>query len=236
MSEWKARRFWSEATVRDEAEGFGISLDGRPVRTPAKRVLIAPTRAFAEEIAAEWAAQDREIDPRTMPFTRAANAAIDKVATQHAEVAEMLAAYGDSDLLCYRAEYPQELVSRQAEHWDPFLDWADRHLNARLEARAGVMHVPQSPEALAALSAPVHEMSAFQLAGFHDLVSLSGSLILGFAAARDFRPAKAIWDVSRLDEIWQAEEWGEDEEAEAAAALKETAFIHAKQVFDLSCV
>lgn len=234
MSEWKAKRFWKEATVLETAEGFGIALDGRPVKTPAKRTLIAPTRRFAEKIALEWDAQDEVIDPGAMPFTRSANAALDKVAIQHAEVADMLAAYGDSDLLCYRAEHPQALVDRQAAQWDPILDWAAQNLDARLQARAGVMHVPQDPKALARLTEMTRNLSDFELAGFHDLVGLSGSLILGFAATQDFMPPKAIWDISRLDELWQAEAWGADDEAEAAAAIKEAAFIHAKQVFDLS--
>lgn len=236
MSEWKAKRFWTDVTVEEAAQGFGIALDGRPVRTPAKRVLHVPSRRFAEAVAAEWAAQEAQIDPLTMPFTRSANAAIDKVATQHAEVAQLLAAYGDADLLCYRAESPLALVQRQSEHWDPMLDWAAETLGARLHARAGVMHVPQDSRALEALSGRVHALSAFKLAGFHDLVGLSGSLILGFAACFDVMAPKAIWEISRLDEIWQAEQWGADDEAEAAAAVKERAFIHAKQVFDLSDV
>jgi chaperone required for assembly of F1-ATPase len=234
MSEWKAKRFWTEATIRTEPEGYGISLDGRPVKTPAKRVLTVPTKGFAAAIAAEWAAQGEMIDPLSMPFTRSANAAVDKVSHQHAEVADMLAAYGDSDLLCYRAEHPQSLVDRQAEQWDAALDWAKETLGVRLEARAGVIHVPQNADALATLSRRVHAMNAYQLTGFHDLVSLSGSLILGFAATFDYLTPKAIWKISRLDEIWQSEEWGTDEDAEAAAAIKEAAFVHAKQVFDLS--
>ena len=234
MSEWKTKRFWSEAAVSECETGYGVLLDGRQVKTPAKRVLAVPTREFAEAISAEWAAQDQAIDPLSMPFTRSANAALDKVAVQHTEVAQMLAAYGDSDLLCYRAAHPQSLVTRQAEQWDPFLDWAADSLGARLETRTGVMHQPQDPQALTALSQRVHAMNAFELAGFHDLVSLSGSLILGCATTCDIRTPKAIWDISRLDELWQAEEWGADQEAEAAAAVKERAFRHAKQVFDLS--
>ena len=160
MSEWKAKRFWKEATAREETGGFGIFLDGRPVRTPAKRALVVPTPGFAEAVAAEWNAQHEVIDPNSMPFTRSANAALDKVAVQHAEVAQLLAAYGDSDLLCYRAEHPQALVARQAEQWDPMLDWAETALGARLEARAGVMHVPQDPAALDRLSQRVHAMTA----------------------------------------------------------------------------
>ena len=234
MSEWKAKRFWNEARVQEASDGYGVALDGRPVNTPGKRRLIVPTEEFAAMIAAEWDAQEEKIDPLSMPFTRSANSALDKVAVQHGEVAEMLAAYGDSDLLCYRADYPEALVQRQAEQWDPMLDWADDVLSVRLETRTGVMHTPQDPAVLTRLSAQVHEMNNFQLTGFHDLDSLSGSLILGFAAAQGVKTPKALWDMSRLDEIWQAEEWGADEEAEEAAGIKEQAFIHAKQVFDLS--
>lgn len=234
MSEWKAKRFWKQARVMGEEDGFAVTLDDRPVKTPAKRTLVLPTRAFAEAVAGEWDAQEEQIDPLTMPFTRTANAALDKVMSQQAEVADMLAAYGDSDLLCYRAEFPEPLVARQSAQWDPVLDWAEKVLNVRLHPRTGVMHMPQDPAALGALSTRVHALSAFELAGFHDLVSLSGSLILGFAAAHDWRTPKAIWDISRLDEIWQAEEWGKDVEAEATAAIKKQAFFHAKQVFDLS--
>lgn len=234
MSEWKAKRFWKEVTVEQSDAGYTVLLDGRDVKTPAKASLIVPTVGFANAVAAEWDAQEELIDPLSMPFTRSANAAIDKVSIQKDEVADMLAAYGDSDLLCYRADYPKVLAERQANEWDPMLDWAAESLSARLETREGVIHQSQDPEALRALSERVHALSVFQLAGFHDLVSLSGSLILGFAAARNVQPAKAIWEISRLDELWQAEEWGHDEEADAAAAVKEAAFLHAKQVFDLS--
>lgn len=233
MSEWKTRRFWSTVTVTDAEDGFGISLDARAVKTPAKRALLLPSRALAEAVAAEWEAQEDRIDPQAMPFTRTANAALDKVAVQHAEVAEMLAAYGDSDLLCYRAEQPAALVARQDALWNPLLDWAGGALDARLQARAGVMHVPQDPQALAGLTARVHSLSAFELAAFHDLVSLSGSLILAFAATQNVQTIEALWDISRLDEAWQAEQWGADEDAEAAAAVKQAAFMHAKTVFDL---
>lgn len=203
-------------------------------RRPPSGLWLFQRVGFADAIAAEWDAQGEQIDPISMPFTRSANAALDKVATQHTEVADMLAAYGDSDLLCYRADYPDALIARQNEQWDPILDWAAQTLGARLEPRSGVMHVPQDSEALENLTTRVQALSPFELAGFHDLVSLSGSLILAFATTHDLFAPKAIWDISRLDEIWQSEEWGVDDEAEAAAAIKERAFIHAKQVFDLS--
>ncbi|GGE17110.1 ATPase [Primorskyibacter flagellatus] len=236
MSEWAARRFWKAAAVTEGPEGFGIALDGRGVRTPAKAPLIVPTRALAEAIAAEWAAQGDTVDPRTMPATRGANAAIDKVAVQHAEVADMLAAYGDSDLLCYRADAPDELVARQAEGWDPMLDWAAETYGARLETRTGIMHDPQPASALARLAAEVHGMTAFELAAFHDLVSLSGSLVLGLAATRNAESAERLWDLSRIDEVWQAEQWGADEDAEQAAAVKRESFLNAKRFYDASRV
>lgn len=234
MSERPQKRFWTEATVAETADGFAIELDGRRVKTPAKAALVLPTLAMAETIAAEWRAQEQKIYPQTMPFLRSANAAIDKVRHQHAEVAGLLAAYGDSDLLCYRADSPASLVARQAEQWDPALDWAEEVLGVRLEQQAGVVHRPQAPADLARLTEKVHELTAFRLAAFHDLVSLSGSLILGFAAALDWKDAETVWKLSRLDEIWQEEQWGADDEAQASAETKRQAFLHAKRFYDFS--
>ncbi|MEE4345509.1 MAG: ATPase, partial [Paracoccaceae bacterium] len=135
---------------------------------------------------------------------------------------------------CYRAPGPVELIERQAQMWDPLLDWAAEALDASLSTASGVIHVPQAPETLARLSARVHEMDNFTLAGFHDLVSLSGSLILGFAAKMDYLSPDEIWKLSRLDEEWQIELWGSDDEAEAMAETKRLAFLHAKTFVDLS--
>lgn len=234
MSEWAPKRFWKVASVSEGPEGFGVTLDGRAVRTPAKAQLIVPTRTMAEAIAAEWDAQGDHVDPRTMPATRGANAAIDKVTVQHAEVADMLAAYGATDLLCYRAESPAELIARQAEQWDPLLDWLEETYGARLVTSVGVMHVAQTDEALARLTREVHALSAFELAAFHDLVSLSGSLVIGLAATRDAWPIEELWAVSRLDEDWQAEQWGVDEEAAEVAAIKRESFLNAKRFYDAS--
>lgn len=234
MSEWKAKRFWKEAGVVEEEGGFGVRLDGRVVRTPAKAPLIVPTRALAQAIATEWDAQESKIDPNTMPFTRSANAAIDKVARQQAEVAEMLAAYGDSDLICYRAASPVELVEKQAAAWDPLLDWTESVLSAKLLAVEGMVHVPQDPQALARLKAHVEALDVWALTAFHDLVSISGSLVIGFAALDGLYPADVLWTLSRVDETWQAEQWGKDEEAAEVAARKESDFLHAKQFHDLS--
>lgn len=139
MSEWSMRRFWKEAGVVPEDGGFAVKLDGRGVKTPAKTPLVVPTMALAQAIADEWDAQGEKVDPTGMPFTRMANSALDKVRTQHAEVADMLAAYGDSDLLCYRADHPAELIARQAAGWDPLLAWAAEVLGAPLAPRVGVI-------------------------------------------------------------------------------------------------
>ncbi len=234
MSEWAPKRFWKTTSVAELDGGYTVELDGRRVRTPAKAPLLVPTHGMAQAVAVEWDAQLETVDPKTMPFTRSANAAIDKVSHQHAEVADMLAEYGDSDLLCYRATSPRELVERQAEEWDPALDWAHQHMGARLLPRHGLLHEAQDPAVVEALRARVHALSPFQLAAFHDLVGMSGSLILGFAAALGWRDAEQIWQISRLDERWQEEQWGVDEEARETSELKRDAFLHAKRFYDLS--
>ena len=220
MSEWKARRFWDKAAVESEGAGFRITLDGRAVLTPGKLALILPSRTLAERVAAEWNAQEGVIDPGTMPFTRLANSAVEKVAPQRVAVAEMLAGYADTDATCYRADSPQGLVERQAAAWDPLLDWAAEAYGGRLVPVAGVMHQPQSERALQALSAPVFAMEAFELTGFHDLVSLTGSLVIGLAARDGHLPGAELWARSRIDETWQEEQWGTDEEAAALAEAK----------------
>lgn len=233
MSDWAMKRFWTETGVAPGEGGWSVILDGRPIRTPAKAPLALPTRAYAEACAAEWDAQQGEVRPQTMPLTRSANAAIDKVAVQFDEVAGLIAAYGETDLLCYRAEGPASLVARQAAAWDPLLDWAAETLGARLVPTAGIVHRPQDPEALARLAAATRAFDPFELAAFHDLVALSGSLVIGFAAARGAQPPQALWALSRIDEDWQAEQWGTDEEAAEQAALKKQAFLEAAHIFSL---
>ncbi|MEM9911869.1 MAG: ATP12 family protein [Pseudomonadota bacterium] len=224
MSGWTAKRFWKEATVVPYADAFAVRLDDRPVRTPAKNELVVPTQALARAIAEEWDAQEAVVRPQNMPMTRAANAAIDKVGPQHSEVASLLAAYGDADLICYRADAPDSLVSRQSEAWDPLLEWINRLFDIQLCVITGVMHVPQKPEHLDRLSARVHELDKYTLTAFHDLVGLSGSLAIGFAALEGWKSTAKLWSLSRVDEVWQQELWGEDEEAIATAAFKEKEF------------
>ena len=234
MSDWKARRFWTETTVVDCEGGFTVELDGRPVRSPAKSPLILPSREMAQASAAEWHAQDGEVDPLTMPVTRAANAAIDKVAVQRQEVISMIAEYGDSDLTCYRASQPGELAARQARSWDPLLDWAAENFGARLIPVQGVVHVAQRPEMLQLLAEPLRCMTPFELTAMHDLIGLSGSLIIGLAASEKAFPLGFLWKSSRIDEDWQVEQWGEDDEASALAETKRTAFFNAARFIDLA--
>lgn len=227
MSGWSAKRFWKSASVEACEGGFTVTLDGRAVKTPAKAPLVLPTRAMAEAVAAEWQAQGEKIDPLTMPVTRSANAALDKVRAQQAEVAELVAAYGETDLLCYRARTPEALVTQQAAAWDRWLDWAARRYQARLIVTAGVLPVAQPPEAQAALAARVAACDIWELAALHDLVGITGSLVLGLAVAEGEIAAEEAWQLSRIDEDWQIAQWGADEEAAEMAALKRSALIHA---------
>ena len=146
----------------------------------------------------------------------------------------MLSAYGDSDLLCYRADHPSGLVARQSTGWDPLLDWAATELGARLTVQTGIMHTAQSKDALDVLSAEVAALSPFELAAFHDLVSMSGSLVLALAVIRGRCDAEAAWALSRIDETWQEEQWGVDEEAAEKAALKRKEFLHAARFYTLA--
>ncbi len=229
-----AKRFWSDVSVHETSDGFVVRLDGRDIRTPARAPLVLPTRALAEAMAQEWQAQGDRIDPQTMPITRTANSAIDKVASQRDEVVEIIAAYGDADLLCYRATTPEGLVRRQCAAWDPLLDWAAATFEARLVPRAGVIHQPQDPEALRRLEAAMEDLSDIQLAAFHDLVSLSGSLVIGLAALHSVGEVDDLWTTSRVDEDWQEQQWGQDEEAAALARQKQSAFSTAAELLKLS--
>ena len=233
MSGWTAKRFWQAAQAEPCDGGFTVRLDGRGVKTPAKAPLVVPTLAMAQAIAAEWDAQTGVVQPETMPVTRAANSAIDKIVPQRAEVVALLAAYGASDLLCYRAVGPEALAERQAAAWDPLLNWAAESFGARLAVTRGVMPVAQAPEAVARLEAEVAGLSVFRLAGFHDLVAISGSLVLALAVIRGRIDVAEAWTLSRIDEAWQVEQWGEDEEAAAMEAVKRVAFEGASRFYAL---
>ena len=227
------KRFWKAARTEQTADGWTVLLDERPVRTPAKRQVIVPSAGIAERIAAEWDAQDGEVQPLSMPMTRTAATCLDRVAPELEAIRDNLAAYGETDLLCYRADRPEGLVFRQQQAWDPVLDWvADRH-GARLEVGAGVMHIAQPAPTLERLRAQVHAMPAWPLTAFADLVTISGSLVLALAVRDRHVDGSSAWAASRIDEQWNIEEWGEDHEAAQQAARREADFLHAAEVLAL---
>lgn len=233
MSGWAAKRFWAAARADACDGGFGVWLDARAVKTPAKRGLVLPTLAMAEAIAGEWEAQQGLVRPETMPLTRMANSAIDKVTPLFDAVVDEIANYGTTDLLCYRATDPAALIGRQAQGWDPLLDWARDDLGASLVVTQGVIPVAQPAESLARLRAHVAAQDPFRMVALHDLVAISGSLILGLAVTRGRLSAEAAFACSRIDESWQIELWGEDEEAAAQEVLRHAAFLTAGRFFAL---
>ena len=234
MAEWQAKRFWKAADVRPAEGGWEVALDDRPLRTPGKRPLILPTQALALAVADEWDAQTDVINPLVMPLTRAANSAIEKVTPQKDAVAEMLAEYGGTDLLSYRADEPQSLIDLQAEGWDPLIDWSATDLGAPMAITHGVAPVPQDPASLARLRAHVDGLDAFGLTALHDLVTLPGSLILGLAVINGRLTADQAHALSRIDEEYQASRWGRDEDADAAAAGRRDAMRAAERFWALS--
>jgi chaperone required for assembly of F1-ATPase len=233
MSGWRPKRFWKSVTVEACEGGFAIKLDARQAKTPGKAPLVAPTEGLARAIAAEWDAQQGPLKPETMPFTRAANSAIEKVTAQFDEVVGLLAAYGGTDLLCYRATHPQELVTRQTTAWDPLIDWAAAELDAPLTVTQGIVHVTQPVASTRRLHALTAALTPFQIAAFHDLVALSGSLILAFAVTRGRLSPADAWTISRIDETYQAEVWGIDDDAAALADSKRLDFHQAAAFWTL---
>lgn len=213
------KRFWSEVTV-DAARG--ILLDARPVRTPGRAPLVAQTDALAAAIAEEWRAVGETLDPRAMPLTGLANAAIDRIAPDPDTFAAGLARYAETDLLCYRAESPDALVARQQAAWDPLLDWARARYDIHFEIVAGVMHRPQPAATIARLADAVASRGAFELAALSPIVTTTGSLVAALALAEGAAGADAVWHAADLDEAWQRELWGEDAlAAESRAARRQ---------------
>ncbi len=215
------KRFWKTVSTASAEGGWQIALDGRPLKTPARVPLLTPTRALADAIADEWATRGEDFQPHEMPFTGLANAAIDRVAPDPDAFAGTLAAYGEADVTCYRAAEPAELVARQSAEWDPLLDWARARYDVHFELVTGIMHRDQPRATVERLGAAVHALDPFQLAALSPLVTISGSLLAGLAVVHDERDAETMFAVTHLDELWQAEQWGEDElAADAREAYK----------------
>jgi chaperone required for assembly of F1-ATPase len=218
------KRFYKLAEAVPSAGGVAILLDARPVKTPGRHPLLVPTEELAEAIAAEWNGQGEDIDPRSMPLTGLANAAIDRVLPDPGAFARGIAAYGETDLLCYRAEGPRPLVERQSERWDPLLAWACKRYGIEFRTVTGVIHQPQPPATVEQLGAATAARDPFRLAGLSPLVTVSGSLVIALALAEGAIGLEEGWAAATLDEAWQAEQWGEDPLAAAAIAARRQDF------------
>ena len=227
------KRFWTDVSVGQETGGWSIALDGRPVRTPARASLVVPNKALAEAIAGEWRDVEGEIDPRAMPLTGLANAAIDRVAPDKGSFATGLARYAEADLVCYRADNPKELVERQAESWDSLLAWARRRFDVDFVTTSGVAHVGQPPATVERLAHAVASIDAFRLAGLSSLVTIGGSLIAALAVLEKAITPDEAWQAVSLDERWQLEQWGGDAEAEAALDNRRRDFMAAARFLGL---
>ncbi|WP_350334677.1 ATP12 family chaperone protein [Coralliovum pocilloporae] len=214
------KRFYKDVSC-DCVEGqWRVLLDGRPVRTPSKTLLAVPHRTLADKLVEEWSAQVAHIDPATMPMTRLVNSTVDGVANRHDEVLDEMVRYAGTDCLCYRADAPDELVQRQTDTWDPVLDWAAGLLGHRFVLAGGIMHVEQSEELLASFRVEISGLDSFKLAAFASLTSAYGSAVLPLAVLKSHLSADRAWDVSRVEEDWNRELWGEDPEAQRLAAYR----------------
>jgi len=218
-SEERLKRFWTTADIVAEGEGWKVVLDGRAPKTPAHAPFVLPTEAAARLVADEWAAQGEFIEPGTMPATRLAATAIDRVSQTREPVADEIAAYAGSDALCYLAEHPSGLVAEQAKAWGPWREWAAAELGVVLEPTEGIVHREQDPASIARVKALALEADDFGLTALATAVPLLGSAVLGLAVTRGALTGEAAFALSRLDEAYQERQWGVDaDNAERTAA------------------
>lgn len=206
------KRFYREAAVIDQADGFAIALDGKPVKTPGKLPLVMPSARLAHLVVDEWNAQGDKVDPEVMHYTRLVNTTLDRVEPRMADVGAEVAGFGGSDLLCYRADEPEDLISRQAEVWDPYVIWANGYFNIELKTTSGIMPVKQDEKSLTALKDAVMANSPYEMTVLHALTGGLGSLILALAHTKGHANLDDVWAASQLDEMYQVEQWGEDAE------------------------
>ncbi|MGB3721853.1 MAG: ATP12 family protein [Pacificimonas sp.] len=227
------KRFYRAAKRVETNEGWRIELDGRGLNTPKRRSLVLPTETMADAIREEWEAQGDIIDPVSMPVTGLANAAIDHVAPDRAAFQKRIAAYGESDLLCYRADAPAPLVERQCAAWDPLLSWAAKRYDIGFTLAEGITHRPQAEMTLQRLSAALDAYDDFALAAAQPLTTISGSLVITLALIEGEIDADTAWISGELDELYQAETWGEDAEATAIREHRRAAFDAAARFLTL---
>jgi len=226
-------RFYASAAALAVDGGWTVALDGRAIRTPAKAAFVVPTRTLADAQAAEWAAQGETLDPRQMPLTGFAYAAIDRVAPDRAAFAADLARFAESELLCYRADDPAPLVARQAEVWDALLAWAAGRYDVAFSVTAGILHTLQPPATMARITAAFAALDAFRLAALHPVVTICGSALIGLAVSERHLDAAGAFAAGQLDELWQAEKWGVDPLAAASLAARRAAVDTAVEFLDL---
>jgi chaperone required for assembly of F1-ATPase len=219
------KRFYTDVCVTPD---FGVTLDARPVRTPAKALLTLPNERLALAIADEWRAQGERIVPTSMPLTGLANAAIDRVVPEPEAFAAPLAAYGETDLLCYRAEEPFDLVARQNQDWNPLLGWVQARYDVSFTLVRGIIHQPQSADTIARLSAALGARSPWALTPLQPIITITGSLVIGLALSEKAIDADAAFTAAHLDELWQEEQWGADDFALDARAAR-------RRDFDAAC-
>ena len=225
------KRFWREVTVAEEGGGFAVMLDGRLARTPLRNPLAVPSRDLSEELAREWRELDGDIDPARMPLTRLVNTAIDAVAANSEAVAGDIVKYAGSDLLCYREAANQKLAARQSAHWDEPIAFMREAHGARFALAAGIVFTPQPEEAIAAIASAVARLpQPFVLAAAHSVTTLTGSAVLALALAAGRLTPDAVWVAAHVDEDFQIEAWGEDEEAKAHRAARRLEFDAAAHV------
>jgi chaperone required for assembly of F1-ATPase len=228
-----AKRFYKDAAAVQTAAGWGIALDGKAVKTPARAALTLPTRALAEALAAEWAAQGAKVQPQTMPLMQLVSTALDRVAPDRERIVDETAGYAATDLVCYRADQPPELVARQAAAWDPLLDWLRQRYDVALATASGVIAVPQSAAALAALHRVVAAQDDLRLTALSVMTGAAGSLVIGLALCEGRLDPEQAADAAQLDELFQAERWGIDREAEARRAGQRQDLAQARRLLDL---
>jgi chaperone required for assembly of F1-ATPase len=207
------KRVYKSVKTQAVEDGWGVTLDGRPLRTPAKRELRVPSEGLASAIAAEWDAQDPDIRPETMPLTRLATTAIDRTAEKRAEIAADVANYAGTDLVCYRADHPPALAARQEAAWQPLIDWAASRYDAGLAVTSGIVPVAQSPASLKVFAGVVAALDDFRLTAIQAATAACGSLVIALALYEGRIDADAAFAASQLDETFQIEAWGEDAEA-----------------------
>jgi chaperone required for assembly of F1-ATPase len=225
-------RFYTSVSVAEEGGFFALKLDGRGAKTPARKALALPSLAAARLLAAEWEAQKDIINPDTMPVTRIVNSALDGVSERMEEVAEEIAGYAASDLVCYRTDDPPGLAVEQVRHWDRVITWADAALGAHFVLASGIIHAAQPPAALRVVSNAICAIrDPVALAALHVMTTLSGSCLIALMASRGAATLAEAWEASVVDETWSISLWGQDDEASARLARRRADFDAAYALF-----